>query len=97
MENSKYSVGKKYAEVTESVWFTYLYASMIPGGTVLMTIGFCIFYWVDKRVLLRFSSINENVNGELSIRSVKLLDATLILRAIGEIIFDTQIRSGATW
>lgn len=97
MENSKYSVGKKYAEVTESVWFAYLYASMIPGGAVLIAVGICIFYWVDKRVLLRFSSINENVNGELSIRSVKLLDATLILRAVGEIIFDSQVRNGVTW
>jgi hypothetical protein len=83
MENSAYSVGKKYAEVTESVWFAYLYASIIPGGAVLIAVGVSIFYWVDKRVLLRFSSINENVSGSLSIRSMKLLDATLILRGIG--------------
>ena len=83
MENSNYSVGKKYAEVTESVWFAYLYASIIPGGTWLIAIGLSIFYWVDKRVLLRFSSINENVSGNLSVRSMKLLDVTLILRAVG--------------
>jgi hypothetical protein len=97
MENSNYSVGKKYAEVTESVWFSYLYASIIPGGAVLIAMGICVFYWVDKRVLLRFSSINENVSGSLSIRSMKLLDVTLILRALGEIIFDSQIRTGVTW
>jgi hypothetical protein len=97
MENSRYSVGKKYAEVSESVWFAYLYGSIIPGGSVLIALGICLFYWVDKRVLLRFSSINENVSGGMGIRSVKLLDATLALSAIGEIIFDSQIRSGVTW
>ena len=90
-------MGKKYAEVTESVWFAYLYASIIPGGTVLIFCGICFFYWVDKRVLLRFSSINENVSSNLSIRSIKLLDVTLILRSLGEIIFDSQIRKGVTW
>jgi hypothetical protein len=78
--------------VTESVWFTYLYASLLPGGAVLITVGFGFFYWVDKWVVLRRSSINPNVNGELSMRSMKLLDATLIMRCAGEIIFDSMIR-----
>jgi hypothetical protein len=97
MENSRYSVGKKYAEVTESVWFTYLYSSLMPGGAVLITLGFGFFYWVDKCVVLRRSSINPNVNGELSTRSMKLLDATLIMRCVGELIFDKMIRESWTW
>jgi hypothetical protein len=73
MEDSKYSVGKKYAEITESVWFTYFYSSVIPGGTILMLIGFSVFYWIDKVVVLRRSSINPNVNAQLSINSMKLI------------------------
>jgi hypothetical protein len=30
-------------------------------------------------------------------RAMKLVDATLLFRAIGEIIFDVQIRDGAGW
>jgi hypothetical protein len=97
MENPKYSMGKKYAELIESVWFTYLYYSIIPGGSVLILLGLILFYWVDKFTLLRRSSINENVNGELSISAMKLVDATLLLRAIGELIFDYQIRDGIGW
>lgn len=52
---------------------------------------------MDKYTLLRHCSINENVNGELSKRAMKLIDATLLFRAIGEIIFDVQIRDGAVW
>lgn len=98
MEDSKYSVGKKYAETIESVWFTYFYASLIPGGTFLMLIGFCGFYWIDKMVVLRRSSINPNVNAQLSVNSMKLIEASLVLRCAGEIFFDLQLRTGgATW
>jgi hypothetical protein len=98
MEDSKYSVGKKYAETIESVWFTYFYSSLIPGGAVLMLIGFCLFYWVDKVVVLRRSSINPNVNASLSVNSMKLIEISLILRCVGEIFFDVQLRgSGTTW
>lgn len=63
----------------------------------MILLGLIAFYWVDKYTLLRRSSINENVNGELSMRAMKLVDATLFLRAIGEIIFDAQIRDGVSW
>ena len=38
-----------------------------------MFIGFCLFYWIDKVVLLRRSSINPNVNASLSVNSMKLI------------------------
>ncbi len=97
MENPKYSMGKKYAELIESIWFTYLYYSVVPIGCLLILLGLIFFYWVDKITLLRRSSINENVNGDLSIRAMKLVDATLIFRSLGEIIFDSQIRNGFSW
>lgn len=86
-------MGKKYAEIVESVWFTYLYSSLVPGGAILICLGLCFYYWVDKMTLLRRSSINENVSGKLSLQAMKLMDLTLIFRAAGEIIFDSQIRS----
>ena len=58
MENYKYSMGKRYAELIESVWFTYLYYSVIPGGAIIILAGLILFYWVDKFTLLRRTSIN---------------------------------------
>lgn len=55
-------------------------------------IGLCLYYWVDKYNLLRRSSVNSNIAGELSIYAMKLLDFTLICKPVGEIIFDSQIR-----
>ena len=39
----------------------------------------------------------ESVNGGLSMMAMKLLDFSLMLRSIGELIFDSQIRNGVTW
>lgn len=74
------------------MWFTFLYSSLIPLGAFFSTIGLCLYYWVDKYNLLRRSSVNSNVAGELSIQAMKLLDFTLICKPVGQIIFDCQIR-----
>jgi hypothetical protein len=75
------------------VWFTYLYASIVPIGAFLILIGLSIFYWVDKYNLLRNSSVKKNVSGVLSGKALVMLDLTLILIPIGEMIFDGAIRS----
>jgi hypothetical protein len=80
------------------VWFTYFYSSLIPGGAVLMLVGFMFFYWIDKVVVLRRSSINPSVNASLSVNSMKLIEFSLVLRCAGEVFFDVQLReSGTSW
>lgn len=88
IENDHYSVGKRYAEIIESIWFTFLYASVIPLGSFIIFIGLACYYWVDKFNLLKRSTVKEGVDGKLSLRMLKLLDFTLILRPVGELIFD---------
>jgi hypothetical protein len=65
------------------MWFTFLYASLIPFGAILMFFGLSIYYWVDKFNLLRRSSIHESVSGKVAILVMKFLDFTLLLRGIG--------------
>jgi hypothetical protein len=92
MENTQYNMGKRYAEIIEIMWFTYLYTSLIPFGACLSAIGLCFYYWIDKYNLLRRSSVNSNIAGELSLFSMKLLDFTLLCKPLGELLFDYQIR-----
>lgn len=75
------------------MWFTYLYASIIPIGAFLILIGLSIFYWVDKYNLLRHSSVKKNVSGVLSAKALVMLDLTLIIKPAGELIFDGSIRA----
>jgi hypothetical protein len=93
MELPEYNIGKRYAEIMEMVWFTYFYASLIPVGALLALIGIGLFYWVDKYNLLRKSSVKQNISGDLSMKALIMLDFTLILKPVGEIVFDLQIRS----
>lgn len=77
------------------VWFTYFYASLIPIGAPLTLVGISLFNWVDKYNLLRKSSVKQNISGDLSMKGLIMLDLTLILKPVGELVFDSQIRS--TW
>ncbi len=92
MEEEKYDVGKRFAEILEMMWFTYLYSTLIPIGGVITAFGLIFYYWVDKYNLLRRSSVNGQISGGIINTSLSLLDFTLILRPIGSIIFDSQIR-----
>lgn len=85
-------MGKRFAEIVEIMWFTYLYSTLIPIGAVISCFGLICYYWVDKYNLLRRSSVEGNISGQLILVSVNLLDFTLVLRPAGSLIFDSQIR-----
>lgn len=74
------------------MWFTYLYSTLIPIGAVITLVGLICYYWVDKYNLLRRSSISGQISGNIINVSITLLDFTLLLRPVGSIIFDSQIR-----
>lgn len=96
MELPEYDIGKRYGEVLEVMWFTYLYMTLIPLGGIISTIGLALYYWVDKYNLLRRSCISSNVSGSLIMLTLRMLNFTLVLRTAGDILFDYQIRNGPT-
>ena len=57
MEMPEYDVGKRYGEVLEIMWFTFLYLSLIPIGGFFSCLGLSLYYWVDKYNLLRRSAL----------------------------------------
>jgi hypothetical protein len=57
MEDYPYDMGKRYAEIIETMWFTFLYVTLIPIGAFLSLVGLWIYYWVDKYNLLRRSKV----------------------------------------
>jgi hypothetical protein len=73
MEDPEYLMGKRYGEVLEMLWFTFLYSCVIPFGSILILIGISTYYWVDKYNLLRKSSITQGVSGDLCLKALFLL------------------------
>lgn len=92
MEDPEYDLGKRYAEVIKMMWISFLYMTLIPIGSVISCVGLGLYYWVDKYNLLRRSTIRSNVSGDMVSLTFRLLDLTLVLRVIGQILLDQQIR-----
>jgi len=92
MEDFPYDMGKRYAEILETMWFTFLYASLVPFGSFLTLLGLMIYYWVDRYNLLRRSKIENMIESKLPLRAVKLMELTLLWKPLGELIFDIKIR-----
>jgi hypothetical protein len=86
-------LGKRYAEIFEIMWFTFLYSELIPLGSFLILIGLVLYYWVDKYNFLRRSALKAGMSGKMSLLSLKSLDATLFLAPAGKILFGVILRS----
>jgi len=93
MELPEYSMGKRYAEVIKTMWFTFLYVELIPFGAIYSFTGLILYYLVDKYTLLNRCSIKDSVSSKLSRTTVKVLDFTLVLKPAGELIFDSHLRN----
>lgn len=76
-------MGKRYAEIIKTMWFTFLYVWLIPMGSVFSLVGLILYYYVDKYVLLRKSSLQVSISSHLSNLMLFLLDFTLLLKPIG--------------
>ena len=70
-----------------------MYSSVVPAGAMVILVGFLINYWVIKYTLLRRSSVNHKVSGDFILLALKLLDISLVMKPIGELIFDYTIRT----
>lgn len=93
MEEDSYDLGKRFGEVIETMWFVFLYSTLLPIGAVVSIMGLILYYWVDKYNLLRRSKVHGNVSGKFIRTSMLLLDFTLILKPIGSLIFDLHLRN----
>lgn len=78
------------------MWFTFLYMTLVPVGGVFSCIGLVAYYWVDKYNLLRRSTISSQVSGDLIDLTVGMLEFTLLLRILGQMLFDYKLRGGIT-
>jgi hypothetical protein len=74
------------------MWFTFLYSTLLPVGAIITIFGLLAYYWVDKYNLLRRSSINRQISGNLIKKSLNLLDFTLFFKPVGSAIFDKHLR-----
>jgi flagellar biosynthesis protein FliP len=69
-----------------------MYSSIIPAGALIILVGLAINYWVVKFTILRRCSLTHKISGNFVMFALTLLDVSLIMKPIGEMIFDSSVR-----
>jgi hypothetical protein len=85
-------MGKRYADTVKTMWFTFVYVGIIPLGAGFSLLGIILYFFVDKYVLLRKSSVKSSVSSHLANYMMLLLDFTLLFKSLGELFFDLNLR-----
>lgn len=93
MEYPEYYLGKRYAQIMKTMWFTIFYSYLIPIASIISLLGIVLYYFIDKYNLLRRSSLKQTMSNVISNRMMKVLDFSLLFLISGFILFDLQIRN----
>lgn len=76
----------------KTMWFTFLYSSVIPFGTICSCIGLVFYYWADKYNLIKKFTAKENISLDLTVSMIDLLDFIVIWHAIGDFYFKYKMQ-----
>ncbi|EGR31304.1 hypothetical protein IMG5_113410 [Ichthyophthirius multifiliis] len=82
MEFPDYSMGKRYADIMKTMWFTFFYSPVIPMGTLWSIIGVTLYYYTDKYNLIYRRTVKENIGKQLTIDMIELLEYCLVFHTV---------------
>ena len=83
MMNEPASLWKVYGESLKNVWFTFMYASVVPAGCPPILAAFLVNYFIFKHIMLRRSSLDFSIAGGYITTALKLLDVSLLMKPLG--------------
>ena len=72
----------------KTMWFSFLFGSLIPIGMFFSILGLCLYYFIDKYNVFKKRTIKDNLSKELSIEMIELLETILLMSAFGRYIVD---------
>jgi hypothetical protein len=82
MEQPNYTMGKRYADIMKTMWFTFFYSSVIPTATIWSMVGLVIYYWADKYNLIFRRTIKESISMDLTLQMIESLELTILFLAV---------------
>lgn len=83
MEHPDYAIGKRYADIMKTMWFTFFFSPLIPIGTLFSLIGLLAYYITDKYNLIHRRTVKESISSELSFEMIELLEYSIMLHCFG--------------
>ena len=82
MEHPDYNIGKRYADVMKTMWFTFFYSSIIPIGTAFSIVGVIFYYFTDKYNLIHRRTVKENISKALSFEMIELVEYCIVFHCV---------------
>ena len=82
MEFPDYTMGKRYADLMKTMWFTFFYSPLIPIGTLFSIVGVILYYYTDKYNLIYRRTVKENIGEQLTVDMIELLEYCLAFHSV---------------
>ena len=88
----EFSLDARLAQIVAFTWTTFTYSSGLPIMYIITAVNFCIIYWIDKLLLLRFYRTPKNYD-ELSINFSlgQMYYAFLFHFVIGSLVYSNDL------
>ncbi|KAL4476129.1 hypothetical protein ABPG74_009862 [Tetrahymena malaccensis] len=93
MEHPDYAMGKRYADIMKTMWFTFFFSPVIPIGTFFSLIGLILYYFTDKYNLIYRRTVKESISKSLSFEMMDLQEYSVLLHCFGNIAFKWMLAS----
>jgi hypothetical protein len=92
LQDPEFSFAQRYAYYIVQVYVVSFYACIAPSTTIILALIFVAQYWVDKFNLFkqRFSCPTE-FNFQLSRLTIKIFEVSVLVFAVGNLIFSPQL------
>ena len=87
MEYPDYLSGKRYADIMKTLWFSFLYSSIIPYSSLISAVGLVLYYWVDKYNLIKKRTVKESISEQLTFTMIDLIEIILVLHSVINLYF----------
>jgi hypothetical protein len=71
----------------KTMWFTFLYCSAIPLGSLWSMLGLTIYYYADKHNVIHRRTISESLGYALTEEMIDSLEFCVIFHCFGNFFF----------
>ena len=75
-------MGKRYADIMKTMWFTFLYSPAIPFGALFSLLGLSVYYFADKNNVIHRRTIKESIGYDLSEEMIGMLELCVFFHCV---------------
>jgi hypothetical protein len=75
----------------KTMYISIFYSPVVPIGLFITIVGFSVFYWVEKYVILRKKSIKNQLSIYVSLEMTEYLEFVISIYAISNLLFKMNL------